>query len=373
MAGSGSATPAPLRAKILEISSYPPPRAGWGVRIEHVKRRLEELGHDCQVLNIGKSRKLKSPEYVDCQSGLDYLRKVIRFSRRGYSLHLHLNGDSPKGFLLALLAGLVQLLILRRRSFLTFHAGAEQRFFPQSRSRLFAPVIRATFALARVIICNSPSVKERIAGYGVPPSRIVPIPAFSRQYLQFRPCPLPPAVEEFYRRRDPVLSSYVFFRPEFFIESLVDAVPRLLRVHPNLGLVILGSDADSEPIRRRIGSLGVQEHVLLGGDQPHDEFMTALQRSRIYIRTPKKDGVCSSVLEALSLGVPVVASENGTRPAGVVTFRPDDAEDLARAVLEVLSEHERVRKAIVPPPVADTVQEEIDVLLGRTPSGAVPS
>jgi len=85
----------------------------------------------------------------------------------------------------------------------------------------------------------------------------------------------------------------------------------------------------------------------------------------MYVRTPSKDGVCSSVLEALSLGVPVVASENGTRPASVITFRPDDAADLAAKVSEVLEREAEVRRALVTPTIRDTVTDEARLLVTR--------
>ena len=34
-------------ARLLEVTSYPPPRAGWGVRVEFLKTRLEGEGHQC--------------------------------------------------------------------------------------------------------------------------------------------------------------------------------------------------------------------------------------------------------------------------------------------------------------------------------------
>jgi glycosyltransferase involved in cell wall biosynthesis len=351
--------------KILEITSYPPPRAGWGVRVEHVRRKLEAMGHVCEVLNTGKSRRVKSPEFVGVHNGLDYCWKVLRFSLRGFTVHMHVNGDSPKGLVLSLLS----LTINRccgHRPFLTFHAGPEQKFFPQTRSRLFAPFYALAFRLADSIICNSSAVKARICGYGVPPDKVEPIPAFSHQYIQYRRVPLSAPVEDFLRRCDPVVSSYLFFRPEFFVDSLIDAVRILAGRHPRFGLVIMGSEAGSQAAVERIRQLGLERHILLAGDLPHDEFLSLMTRTRLYVRTPKKDGVCSSVLEALSIKVPVVASENGTRPAGVVTFAPDDAEDLASKIAYVLEHADAVRRAIVPPPIRDTVLDEAN-LLARTP------
>ena len=75
-----------------------------------------------------------------------------------------------------------------------------------------------------------------------------------------------------------------------------------------------------ESCRRRAHSwiLGRKEcpSLLLLGNLPHDEFLTLLTRCSAYLRSPACDGVAASVLEAVALGVPVVASENGRRPAG---------------------------------------------------------
>lgn len=348
--------------RILQITSYPPPRAGWGVRVEHVRRHLERDGHICDVLNMGPNRRVKSPDYVDVQSGLDYAAKVWRFCRRGYLVHAHLNGDSPKGLVLTLLAQVISVLN-GRRAVVTFHAGPLQKYFPQERSRLFAPGYRLVFALASSIICNSDVVKARIVRYGVAPARVQTIPAFSRQYLQFERAQLPADLEEFMRQHDPLLCSYVFFRSEFHIPSLIDAMALIVQTHPRAGLVIMGSDAGADDIRDQITRLGLSSHVMLAGDQPHDAFLTIMTRSRMYVRTPPKDGVCSSVLEALSLGVPVVASENGTRPPSVVTYRPNDATSLAERVIAVLARGDEARRAIVAPDIRDTVADEAGLLV----------
>ena len=84
-------------ARILEVTSYPPPRAGWGIRVEFLKKRLEREGHTCVVLNTGASRRIPSPEYETVLGGADFVNKVWRFARRGFLVHAHANGDSPKG------------------------------------------------------------------------------------------------------------------------------------------------------------------------------------------------------------------------------------------------------------------------------------
>ena len=74
---------APVR--LLEVTSYPPPRAGWGIRVEFLKKRLEAEGHTCVVLNISTSRNIPSAEYETVLGGGDFLRKVWRFARQGFA------------------------------------------------------------------------------------------------------------------------------------------------------------------------------------------------------------------------------------------------------------------------------------------------
>ena len=86
-----------MKRKILQISPYPPPWTGWGVRVQFLKKHLEARGHECSVLNIGSNRRVPSDEYETVLSGWDYVRKVWRFARRGFLVHMHVNGASWKG------------------------------------------------------------------------------------------------------------------------------------------------------------------------------------------------------------------------------------------------------------------------------------
>jgi glycosyltransferase involved in cell wall biosynthesis len=347
--------------KVLEISSYPPPRAGWGMRIYFLKQEMEKQGHVCQVLNIGKGRFLTDRDFIPVFSGLDYVKKVFKHRLNGYLIHMHLNGDSPKGFVLTTLALLISVLTFRR-PVITFHAGPVQKYFPQSQAPLLTPLYKLIFTLPRTIICNNEAVKKAIMGYGIKGEKIVPIQAFSKQYLNFEKVPLKPEVEKFFAEHDPVIASYVFFRPEFFIEDMIHAVAKLVKKYPKFGLVIMGSEMGSEDIQALIKELGIENHVILAGDQDHDSFLTILTRSKLYLRTPFKDGIASSVLEALALDVPVVACDNGSRPPSTVTYENRNVDDMAAKVEYVLEHHDEVVKNIVHPEIKDTIQDEIKVL-----------
>lgn len=358
-AGDASAS----RLRVLEITSYPPPRAGWGVRVSFVRADIRLRGGECEVLNIGKSRRARSPEYLDVQGGLDYLRKVLRFARRGYLIHTHINGDGSKGWWLALAAQIIGRM-WGCRVVLTFHAGAQQHKFPRARSRGWSWYYKAIFGLADQVICNSDVVREGIEQYGVRSEKIHPIQAFSRQYLDYEPTLLDPELERFLEAHEPVATVYFFLRPEFHIDSMLDAVRRLAQRIPRFGVVAVGLETRTPEFGRMVEAAGIADRVFPAGDLEHDRFMTILARSHFYLRTPAKDGTCSSVLEALSLGVPVVASQNGNRPPSVVTFETDDAVSLCEAVDRCWTGYASLRKAVLRPEVPDTVSTEIELLAG---------
>ena len=355
-------------ARILEITSYPPPRAGWGVRVQMLKRHLEAHGHECTVLNIGQSRRIPSDEYETVMNGFDYVRKLWRFSLRGYVAHVHVNGQSTQGFAIALTAMFVNLLC-GRRCVLTFHGGIDQIYFPRPRYPWLLPMFWTMFAVPRRIICNSPAVGERIQEYGVAPAKIVSIQAFSRQYLEFEPRQLDQRFEAFFRKFPVIVLSYINLRPSFYPLEMLEGFARAAGRHPDWGLVLCGvAGYPEEPVVRatrvRLSHPDLAGRVCVIDDLDHDEFLTALSRSAVFLRSPVSDGVCSSVLEALSLRIPVVAAENGHRPEGVVTYTVTNPEHLSAVLTDVIARREIVAASLPVPYIPDTLTVEADVLIG---------
>lgn len=349
---------------VLEICPYEPPICGWVNRVKLLRRVIEARGGRCEILDIGPNRRLERPGCVPVQDGLDYLRKVVAFCRRGFIIHCHVNGEYFRGLLLAL-AALAMARICGNRCLVTFHAGIDQLYLLGWRGRTTAPFFRTLFALAHAVICNSEAVRERLAALAKP-TKIFSIPAFSRQYLDYAPQQLSPGVDAFVRSRWPLVATYLCFRQGFYIEVLIEALVRLKRHWPQLGLVIVGSGDGMEDFRREIEGCGLEHHVMTAGDLGHDAFMSLLASSQAFVRTPTTDGVSSSVLEALSLGVPVIASENGTRPAGVIVYPADDPAALAREVDCLFRDYARIRNALPPLQVPDTAKDEVDLILGET-------
>ena len=74
------------------------------------------------------------------------------------------------------------------------------------------------------------------------------------------------------------------------------------------------------------------------------------------------EGCSNSILEAMSLGVPVVASENGTRPPQVLTYEAGGAKDLANQIIYALDHLVALRASLEAVVVPDTLGDEVRVL-----------
>ena len=109
----------------------------------------------------------------------------------------------------------------------------------------------------------------------------------------------------------------------------------------------------------------IKDRVLIVNDLVHDDFVLAVGKASIYLRSHVSDGVCASVMEALAQGVPVVASENGTRPEGVIVYPATDSEALGRALSETLARRSEIVASLKRPVARDTLRVEIDLLTDK--------
>jgi len=334
--------------RILQIGNYPPPMCGWAIQTKLVTEELRRRGHICEVLKINEGRQIPSNEYVDVQDGADYVRKIARYARRGYRLNVHVNGMSKKGYQLAMIAALAGRVV-NRPALVTFHGGLSQLYFPRPHCSLAHWVFYALFRAAGAIACDSEPIRGAIAKYGIRRDKIESIATFSPQYVEFDAVRLPGRIEQFLSEHARVVLSYVSFRPEYGLECLQESMRRYRDRYPDAGFVWLGFPEKEMPaVKEYVGGWPPQERasLLLLGNLPHDEFLTLLSRSFLCLRTPACDGVAASVLESIALGVPVVASENGRRPAGVVTYEDANAEDMAAKLQYVTENYAQVKTAL---------------------------
>jgi glycosyltransferase involved in cell wall biosynthesis len=118
-----------------------------------------------------------------------------------------------------------------------------------------------------------------------------------------------------------VLLSTRLLRPNYNIETIIRALPEILRRVPTTVLVLKEVPRFSDPDYRRhclelAGRLGVREAVRVVGELPRGELLELYVASDVFVSVPTTDGTSVSVFEAMAAGVAVVASRApGVDPA----------------------------------------------------------
>ncbi|HVP54246.1 MAG TPA: glycosyltransferase [Candidatus Eisenbacteria bacterium] len=325
-----------------------------------LRKELQARGWDCRVMNLNENRRVRSPEYIDVQNGADYCWKVLRHVRRGYAVHVRVNGETKKGYFLAL-AALLLGRMFGRPALLTYGGGHQQSYFPAPKRSLRHFAFSLLFRIPHRIYCNSEAVKQVLLTTGITAQRVEPIPHFSTYYVEFSAAPLPSEVEQFLANHEGVFFSYVCFRKEFALDFLADAIRRFRQAFPNVGFLLVGPwDREMDGIETFVREERIADAVCLLPSVPHDMFLTLLGRSLAYIRTPVTDGICSSVLESLKLKVPVLAANNGTRPVGTLLWDEGDIESLLKLMKEVVVNHAAIKAAIPEIEVEDNAKKLAD-------------
>jgi glycosyltransferase involved in cell wall biosynthesis len=316
--------------RVLQLGPYPPPHGGVQTNLVAIDAALLEGGHTSAVANITRHRRT-GPEHVFYpQNSFELARYLVR--RRFDIVHLHIGGHlSTRLLLLCLLCTVLPGV----KTVLTFHSGGYASS-PEGRSA--GPRTLRAFVLRRLdaVIAVNTEVVRLFERLGVRRDRIRLIAPHavdaSRLNELRKQAILPPPFDAFFARHSPVLLTVGLLEPEYDLPLQLELLPRLRAAWSEAGLVIVGSGSLHADLADRINSSVVADHVVLAGDVPHDVTLHLIARADAFLRTTLFDGDSVAVREALCAGTPVVASNNGMRPNGVLLFSVGDLTGLEQAV-----------------------------------------
>lgn len=125
------------------------------------------------------------------------------------------------------------------------------------------------------------------------------------------------------------------------IYVLLDALSEVIQSHPGV-TVICGGDGEIEEVRQYAVKLGLGEKVKLAGWVDAAERTRLLESSSIYVLPSFAEGVPMSILEAMSAGLPIIATKVGGIPDVITSGQegllvdPGDVKALAEAICTLL-------------------------------------
>lgn len=289
-------------------------------------RYLRAAGIVCEVINLTRYREQREAGVHVPSNALAVMRLLL--SRRARVVHLHFGGTlSPRLLGLCLFASLLP----GRRVMLTFHSGG----YPTSPAGMaLRPSSPAAFILRRLdaLIGVNEALSAYFRGLGAKPERVHTIVPFALAE-QPAPGPLPEPLGSFFASASHRIFSASGFEPEYDIPSQFRAMEAILARYPRAALAIAGYGRREAELRAAAAALPWKDRILLCGDVPHASVLTAMRDADICLRTTLYDGDAISVREALALGTPVIATDNGMRPDGVTLVPIGDSNALAAAVV----------------------------------------
>jgi glycosyltransferase involved in cell wall biosynthesis len=283
------------------------------------------------VLNVDP-RAPESDEYIKISSAFGLCRQLLRHAWNDWSLDVHTNGHNRKSWLIALACGVAGQFGAGGK--LTLHSGLAPAYI-RGNQGLSQQFVGLTCALYDRLVCVNEEIADAVRELGVKKERIDIAPAFLP--IESPEAAIPPEIEAWMANHSRFVSATMFFRPEYGFEVLVDALCRLLPRHRSLGCLVMGTGEDRLQAGALIKDAGLSDSVFLAGDLDHELCLTLMARSAAFIRPTFRDGDSISVREALALGVPVIATNVGTRPEGTRMFEPGDVDGLVEQVSRVFA------------------------------------
>jgi glycosyltransferase involved in cell wall biosynthesis len=322
---------------VSQIGYYPPPYGGATIHIKRLHILLQREGIPSRIYCQKHHQATKGVHYVRHRMGWSYW--LIQWGWRDSSdvIHSHVYWEWTPALLICRLMG--------RKIVSTFH---DELTIEKWKA---APLInriaaRCLFKMDRVEwIAVSNKIAQQLKALGVKQNTIHVIPAFLTPAVQEK-AHLPDPLENFLNLHSPSLCVYGFqpwIHPQlgdiYGYDLSLELIRLLQKDCPHCGLVMLIPSLGDEKylinLQKEYIDESIKDNVIIWRE-PIDEILTLWQSCDIYLRPSRTDGDSVAVREALSLGVPVIASDASERPEGTVLFPKNDMACFVNVTKQVL-------------------------------------
>ena len=121
------------------------------------------------------------------------------------------------------------------------------------------------------------------------------------------------------------------------IKTIIRAIPLVIKDFPNQQFIIAGVKGDAfKELEELVKELKIKDNILFPGQISNEEKIGFFQKSLIYVQPTIHEAFGVAIAEAMSCGVPVIASNNTAVPevvgdCGLYTD-PDDPHELAQKI-----------------------------------------
>lgn len=138
--------------------------------------------------------------------------------------------------------------------------------------------------------------------------------------------------------------------PEKDVETLLYGFKRLLKIHKDVILVVVGTGPEEEKYKELSKKLGIISKVKFSGYVPHDQISKYYNVADVYVLTSIREEWSNTVMEAMACETPVIATNVGGNPYLVkdgetgFLIPPKSPDALAEKMAYVLDHLNEVKK-----------------------------
>jgi glycosyltransferase involved in cell wall biosynthesis len=203
---------------------------------------------------------------------------------------------------------------------------------------------RLTYPRNAAVIAVSDAVGESLEGYPGPDARVIANGVSARRDPDAAASARAEAGAE---AGETFIVHVGNIRPHKGHSNLIAAVAHLVETHPDVRVISIGGekyDGDLERVRTEAEEAGVGDRLAFLGRRVDARAFT--EAADIYVNPADFEGLPVSILEAMALGRPVVATDVGGVPSIIregtgILVPPKDPEALAAAVGALIDDPER--------------------------------
>lgn len=194
-------------------------------------------------------------------------------------------------------------------------------------------------------VAASNAITQMLVGDGIDPDRIVTVyEGIDLHRVQAEP-PANIHAEFWLPTHAPIVGAVAALTQEKGHKYLIDAASLVVRDVPDARFVILGEGELRPSLERQIKNLHLDKHVLLPGFRA--DILSFIRSFDVFVMSSLHEGLGTSLLDAMALSKPTVASDTGGMPEVVshgetgLLVPPRDAKELAAAISTLLKDKDR--------------------------------
>lgn len=325
--------------RVVQLGPLPPPHGGVSTNLKAIHGLLISRGHNASIIAITSSSQTENvANAYKPRSAFQLLNLLLTLDFD--IVHFHVGGDfSLRLAVLMLLCGILP----GKKSLVTFHSGG----YALEGIRFAKPMSIRGIAFRSVdfLIGVNSQMLEMFRAYGASETKMSLILPFSLHWPDSN-VEVPRKLLDFANANTPFLLSVGGLEPEYAHAFMIDAMETVLRKLPDAGLMIVGAGSLANKLREQIASKEYSERILLVNDIEHDVVLHLIEKSDILLRLTQYDGDAISVREALFLGTPVIATDNGMRPDRVnLVSSPPTADEVSQTIVDIVGKRRPVDAA----------------------------